>query len=175
MVRMFLGSIVSTALLAGCTSLGEVPTAKVATTTVYLANGLQAGTAVITAAGDRLTLNLAATGLAQGTHGVHLHMVGTCTAPGFTSAGSHLNPAARQHGSANPAGSHLGDLPNLVIDTRGRGVVSARLGGNQSALEAALFDSDGTALVVHAKADDYKTDPTGNSGERIACGVLRRG
>lgn len=175
MARVILGSIVSTALLAGCTSLGDVPTAKVATTTVYLANGLPAGTAVITAAGDRLTLNLAATGLAQGTHGAHLHMVGSCTAPGFTSAGSHLNPAARQHGSANPAGSHMGDLPNLVIDAQGRGVLSAQLGGDRSALETALFDSDGTALVIHALADDYKTDPTGNSGDRIACGVLKRG
>ncbi|WP_309621286.1 superoxide dismutase family protein [Novosphingobium sp.] len=174
MTRLIPGSIVFTALLAGCTSLGEVPTAKVATTTVYLANGLPAGTAVITAAGDRLTLNLAATGLAPGTHGVHLHMVGTCTAPGFASAGSHLNPSARQHGSANPGGSHMGDLPNLVIDVQGRGVLSAQLGGNRPELEAALFDSDGTALVIHAQADDYKTDPTGNSGERIACGVIKR-
>lgn len=175
MAHLILGSIVAAALVSGCTSLGEVPTAKVAAATVYLANGLPAGTAVITAADDRLTLNLAATGLAQGIHGVHLHMVGACIAPGFTSAGSHLNPAARQHGSVNPAGSHMGDLPNLVIDAQGRGVLSAQIGGNRIELEAALFDSDGTALVVHAQADDYKTDPTGNSGERIACGVLKRG
>jgi Cu-Zn family superoxide dismutase len=175
MTRALPGLILSTALLSSCTSLGEVPTAKVATATVYLANGLPAGTAVITAAGDRLTLNLAATGLAQGTHGIHLHMIGTCSAPGFTSAGSHLNPASRQHGSENPAGSHLGDLPNIAINAQGRGVLSAELAGSRSAIEAALFDSDGTALVIHAQADDYRTDPTGNSGERIACGVLKRG
>ena len=174
MPRLFMSSLVSAVLLAGCTSLGEVPTAKVGTVTVYLANGLPAGTAVITAAGDKLTVNMAATGLPQGIHGVHLHMIGACTAPGFTSAGGHLNPTAHQHGTNNPSGSHMGDLPNLVIDAQGRGVLSAQISGTRSEAEAAIFDSDGTAVVVHAQADDYRTDPSGNSGERIACGVVKR-
>ncbi len=173
-MRMGLGLAGALLLLGGCSSLGQIPTAKVAGATLYLANGLPAGTAIVTAAGDRLSLNLVATGLTEGTHGMHLHMVGTCTAPGFTSAGGHLNPAARQHGTGNPAGSHMGDLPNLVIGQNGRGTLTAELAGPRADVEAALFDADGTAIVIHAKADDYKTDPSGNSGDRIACGVLKR-
>jgi len=105
---------------------------------------------------------------------MHLHTVGQCDAPGFTTAGGHLNPHGKQHGSQNPAGSHLGDLPNITINNNGAGAASAQLSGSSSELEALLFDADGTALVVHAAADDYKTDPTGNSGARIACGVLTR-
>ena len=168
-------TLTSLAALGACTTLGEVPTSRVATGTFHLANGLPAGTAVITASGDRLTLTLAATGLAAGAHGIHLHMVGKCETPGFSSAGGHLNPAGHQHGMNNPAGSHLGDLPNLSIDSQGRGVLSAQIGGTLSEAEAVLFDADGTAIVIHADPDDYKTDPSGNSGERIACAVLKRG
>jgi superoxide dismutase, Cu-Zn family len=162
------------AALAACTSVGQIPTAKVARATLRLANGTPAGTAIITAAGDKLTLSLASIGLPAGVHGAHLHMVGRCEEPGFTSAGGHLNPGARQHGMLNPAGSHTGDLPNLTIDANGTGTLSVELMGTRAELEAALFDTDGSALVIHVAADDYKTDPTGNSGARIACGVLTR-
>ena len=174
MYRRSLIALVLTGLLSGCTSLGELPTAKLATARLVHANGVPAGTAILTAAGDRLTLSIAVTGLSVGPHGMHLHMTGRCEGPGFTSAGGHLNPAARQHGMHNPAGSHLGDLPNIVIDRHGKGVLSVELNSARSEAEAALFDADGTALVIHASADDYKTDPTGNSGARIACGVLER-
>lgn len=160
--------------LAACTTLSSIPTQRVATATLRLANGTPAGEAVVTAAGDRLTLSVAALGLPAGTHGVHLHAVGTCEAPGFTSAGGHLNPQGHQHGTLNPAGSHLGDLPNLTANAAGAAAMSADLAGTRSEAEAALFDGDGTALVIHAGADDYKTDPSGNSGVRIACGVLKR-
>lgn len=102
-------------------------------------------------------------------------MTGRCEGPAFTSAGGHLNPGEKQHGTLNPAGSHTGDLPNLNIVSNGAGTLSVELSGTRAELEAALFDADGTALVIHATADDYKTDPTGNSGARIACGVLTRG
>ena len=174
MTRNLTIALASLAALGACTTLGEVPTSRVATGTFYLANGLPAGTALITASADRLTLTLAATGLAAGTHGTHLHMVGKCEAPGFTTAGGHLNPAGHQHGTNNPAGSHLGDLPNLTIDGQGRGVLSTQINGTLSEAEAALFDADGTAIVIHAAPDDYMTDPSGNSGERIACAVLKR-
>lgn len=167
-------TLASLAVLGACTTLGEVPTRRVASGTFHLANGLPAGTAVLTASGDRLTLTVAATGLTAGAHGIHLHMVGKCVAPGFTTAGGHLNPAGHQHGTNNPAGSHLGDLPNLTIDNQGRGVLSAQINGPLSAAETALFDADGTAIVIHAAPDDYKTDPSGNSGERISCAVLKR-
>lgn len=160
--------------LASCTSVGQIPTARLASGTLHTANGAPAGTVVVLAAGNELTVNVAAIGLPAGAHGLHLHMVGSCDGPGFASAGGHLNPHAMQHGTANPAGSHLGDLPNLVIDSHGAGALTARLRDDRTAAEAELFDADGTALVVHADADDYKTDPSGNSGTRIACAVLKR-
>jgi superoxide dismutase, Cu-Zn family len=160
--------------LAGCTTIGQVPTAKLATAVLHQGNGAPAGTALLTAAGDRLTLTLAIAGLPPGQHGVHLHMAGRCDAPDFASAGGHLNPASHQHGTLNPAGSHLGDLPNLTVTRLGTGTLTVELGGTRAETEMALFDSDGAAVVVHAGIDDYKTDPSGNSGARIACGVLKR-
>jgi superoxide dismutase, Cu-Zn family len=160
--------------LAGCTSLGQIPTAKLGQARLTNANGLPAGTAVLTAAGDRVTVSVAAAGLPEGLHGLHLHTVGKCEAPGFTSAGAHLNPGGHLHGSANPQGSHLGDLPNLTIDSNGAGTHTTELKATRGEAEAALFDADGTAIVIHAAPDDYRTDPTGGSGARIACGVLAR-
>ncbi len=166
--------VLALAALQGCASLGDVPTAKLGSATLRTANGLPVGTALLTAAGDKLTLTIAVAGLPTGQHGMHLHMTGRCEAPDFASAGGHLNPATRQHGAQNPAGSHLGDLPNLVIDAQGKGALSIELGVPRDAAHTALFDSDGSAIVIHAAADDYKTDPTGNTGARIACGVLQR-
>lgn len=161
-------------LAPACTTLGDIPTASIGKADLQLANGAPAGRAVLTVKGEKITLSLAALGIAPGAHGTHLHMVGSCIAPSFTSAGSHLNPSGHQHGMDNPNGSHLGDLPNLVIEGRGAGTLSAELRGSRAEVEAALFDADGTAIVIHAAADDYKSDPTGNSGSRIACGVLTR-
>lgn len=160
--------------LSGCASLGDLPTAKLAAATLRSDNGVPSGTALLTAAGDKLTLTIAVAGLPEGQHGLHLHQIGNCDAPGFTSAGGHLNPGSRQHGAHNPAGSHLGDLPNITIDRQGKGALSVELPASREAALAALFDTDGSAIVIHAAADDYKTDPTGNSGARIACGVLVR-
>src|SRR5690606_10425995 len=120
------------------------------------------------------TITVAAAGLTAGTHGTHLHMVGSCEGPAFTSAGGHLNPHMKQHGTDNPAGAHLGDLPNLVVGAAGAGTVSATLAGTREAVLSQIFDADGTAVVIHADADDYRTDPAGNAGGRIACGVLTR-
>jgi Cu-Zn family superoxide dismutase len=161
-------------LLAGCATLGELPAARIGQARLQLANGLPAGTAILSAAGDRVSITVAGLGLSEGPHGLHLHAVGSCNGPDFTSAGAHLNPGGHQHGSANPQGSHLGDLPNLVADRNGAGTLTAGLRGTRAEIEAALFDPDGTAIVIHATADDYRTDPTGNSGARIACGVLAR-
>lgn len=174
MIRFATTAALAAGLLAGCTTVGEIPTARVASATLYQANGAPAGTALLTRAGERLTLSVALAGLPAGEKGMHLHMVGKCEAPAFTSAGGHLNPHGKQHGSQNPAGSHLGDLPNITVNSNGAGAATAQLTGTSSELEALLFDADGTALVVHAAADDYKTDPSGNSGARIACGVLTR-
>lgn len=168
------GLIMMLAALNGCASLGDLPTKKIASATLRTANGLPAGTALLTAAGDKVTLTIAAATLPAGPHGIHLHMIGRCDAPDFVSAGGHLNPGGRKHGSQNPAGSHLGDLPNITIDVQGKGALSVELGATLDAAQSALFDADGSAIVIHAAADDYVTDPTGNSGARIACGVLQR-
>ena len=114
-----------------------------------------------------------AAGLVAGTYAVHLHEVGLCEPPDFASAGPHWNPTGRQHGRLNPLGPHLGDLPNLNVGADGAGVVEFGIpvaslrGGNR-----ALLDRDGAALVIHVAPDDYRTDPSGNSGARLACGVV---
>ena len=116
-----------------------------------------------------LVLTLAGTGMPGGVHGIHLHAVGKCDGPKFESAGGHFNPDAKMHGSKNPQGPHQGDLPNISVGPDGTA------GGTLTAAGvtmAALQDADGAALVVHAKADDLKTDPSGDSGDRIACAVI---
>jgi Cu-Zn family superoxide dismutase len=124
-----------------------------------------------------LAVHVDAAGLAPGTYGVHLHAVGRCDPPGFASAGPHWNPAGRQHGRDNPAGAHMGDLPNLVVAGDGRGSIDYEARGAALAGSGgdALLDADGAAVVIHAQPDDYRTDPSGNSGARIACGVLGAG
>lgn len=165
----------STLLTATAAQAGaRPPAAPVATAEIALSDGTPAGTAAIERDGKGLKLVVAAKGLPAGVHGIHLHAVGQCEGPGFTTAGSHLNPHNRQHGLDNPAGAHLGDLPNLTAAADGSAGLSAPLKGTPDELLASLFDTDGTALVIHATADDNRTDPSGNSGGRIACGVLKR-
>ncbi|KXH80876.1 superoxide dismutase family protein [Sporosarcina sp. HYO08] len=124
---------------------------------------------------DGVTIAVIAEGLPPGKKGIHIHETGVCTPPTFTSAGGHLNPAHREHGFDNPKGFHLGDLPNIEVDANGR--VSAELELKDVTLEMgqknSLLDRDGSALVIHANEDDYKTDPSGNSGDRIACAVVK--
>lgn len=159
--------------LSACTTLADSEPLVVATAALRTGSGTPAGTANITSSGRKLSLTIAASGLTEGTHGIHLHMVGICEGPAFTTAGGHLNPLGKQHGSANPAGSHLGDLPNLVVANNGTGTLSAQLDGMPSILLREILDSDGTAVVIHASPDDYRTDPSGNSGTRVACGVFK--
>jgi Cu-Zn family superoxide dismutase len=155
--------------------MGSPPTAAYASAQLFTSEGRPAGIAAIVQRGDTATLTVGALAMPVGVHGVHLHAVGRCDAPQFTTAGSHLNPGGRQHGTTNPAGSHLGDLPNLTIGASGTGSLRFRMADGGAALDGNLFDADGTAIVVHAGPDDYLTDPSGNSGGRIACGVFKRG
>ncbi len=115
--------------------------------------------------GRRTVIKVEAEGLPYGVHGIHLHAVGRCDGPDFKSAGAHWNPAGKQHGHDNPQGAHLGDLRNLEAGADGRATASFTVDGD-------MGDADGTSLVIHAKPDDNKTDPSGNSGGRIACAVL---
>jgi Cu-Zn family superoxide dismutase len=117
-----------------------------------------------------VSFRVSASGLPHGLHGLHVHAVGRCDPPDFKTAGAHWNPAGKQHGMNNPAGPHAGDLPNVEVAANGVLNATVTLPGTTM---ASLLDADGAALVVHAVADDYRTDPSGNSGSRIACAVLQ--
>ena len=132
-----------------------------------------------------MRVSVFAAGLEPGRHGTHIHSAGRCdpnsidpaTGSPFYSAGTHFNPHEKEHGLRNPEGPHAGDLPNLkVVDPGGVGVLHAT--NDRITLrkdpEDALFDADGSAIVIHENRDDQVIDPTGNSGARIACGVIRR-
>lgn len=133
------------------------------------ADGTLVGRATADGASGALRVVVDVHGLAPGMHGAHIHTVGKCDPPDFASAGGHLNPTAHQHGADNPMGPHLGDLPNLAVGADGSGHLEFTIAG---AGLGALLDDDGAAMVIHANPDDLKTDPSGNSGPRIACGVF---
>lgn len=124
-------------------------------------------------AAGQLHLNVHVAGLTTGRHGIHLHAVGQCVGPTFGSAGGHHNPLGAEHGLDNAAGAHAGDLPNLVVNVAGRGHLDAT--SHHATLSngsVSLLDADGSAIVIHANEDDQVTNPTGNSGARVACGVI---
>ena len=161
-------AIILAALAAsGCAAI-DVP---VASPPVALVNstGQQIGTVTASHTSGGVTLAISASGLPHGLHGVHVHAVGRCDPPKFESAGGHWNPAERHHGLNNPQGPHAGDLPNITVSSGGVATETLVL---SHASFAALADADGSALVIHAGPDDYMTDPSGNSGGRIACAVL---
>ncbi|HZZ84289.1 MAG TPA: superoxide dismutase family protein [Anaeromyxobacteraceae bacterium] len=138
--------------------------------------GQEVGTAKLIQEDGGVKLELMVANLPPGKHGIHVHAVGKCDPPDFKSAGGHFNPAGKQHGRHNPKGMHAGDLDNLEVkaDGRARELVTVKdvtLGSGP----ASLLQSGGTALVIHAAPDDEKTDPAGNSGARIACGVIEQG
>lgn len=139
------------------------------------AQGATIGHAEFTPASDGVNIALTVSQLAPGEHGIHIHTVGKCDAPAFTTAGGHFNPTNTHHGvnNAESPRPHVGDLPNLVVSAEGTAsttftATGATLGDGPDS----LFHEGGTALVIHAKADDLMSDPSGNSGDRIACGVI---
>jgi Cu-Zn family superoxide dismutase len=155
--------------LAACAYHGEPSGGP--TVALVGASGQTLGTVRAWQTPGGVTFRIDATGLPLGIHGVHVHAVGRCDPPDFASAGPHWNPAGRKHGFNAPAGPHAGDLPNVTVAPNGVLGESVTLSG---ASFASLLDADGAALVLHAAADDYLTDPSGNSGARIACAVLSR-
>ncbi len=139
------------------------------------AQGKAVGTARLTQLKNGVRISLQVTGLPAGTHAFHIHNVGQCEAPDFKSAGPHFNPEGKKHGLKNPEGPHAGDMPNFTVSAKGKGKTSyldTRVTLGQGA--NSLFHEGGTALVIHEKADDDMTDPAGNAGNRIACGVIEK-
>lgn len=155
-------------VLAGCVPMAA-PDVPVSTADLVSSSGAVLGTVRVFSEPTGVTLRIDAAGVPAGQHGVHVHATGRCDPPGFTSAGPHWNPGERKHGHRNPAGFHMGDLGNLGVGADGKLVAGLLV---PQATVDALRDADGAALVLHAKADDEVTDPSGNSGDRIACAIL---
>jgi superoxide dismutase, Cu-Zn family len=163
--------------IAGCSTVQKAETvavSEVSLAKLARADGSDAGVATLSQRTDGLWLSVAAIKLAPGSYGIHLHAVGKCEGPDFASAGAHWNPGAKQHGFDNPMGAHAGDLRNLVVNAEGIGAFDAKLAATPFSGEGGALDSDGLAIVIHEKSDDYSTDPSGNSGKRIICGVFAR-
>ena len=119
-----------------------------------------------------ISFHISAKGLPHGIHGIHVHPIGRCDPPDFASAGTHWNPTGRQHGLNNPQGPHAGDLPNVTVAANG--VLEETVVLPHATL-AELLDADGASILIHANADDYVSQPSGNSGPKIACAVIRPG
>jgi Cu-Zn family superoxide dismutase len=128
------------------------------------------GSVAVREANGGVEIRVTAVGLTPGDHGVHLHASPLCDGPAFQTAGGHLNPGAKQHGHQNPAGPHLGDLGNLRAGTDGGAVGTFTVAGTTIRM---LLGNAGIALLIHAAPDDEKTDPSGGSGARVGCAVLR--
>ncbi len=172
-----LGLVVVTACAPKAESLGKVsgaPPSLMLSTRLLTADGNSLGEVELLQMADGVQLIARVAGLPAGEYAMHLHAIGRCTPPDFASAGPHFNPQGRQHGRDNPMGAHAGDLPNVKIGENGKGDLNLMLPGlrlNEG--PAPLLDSDGAAVVLHASADDYRSDPAGNAGARIACGEVK--
>ncbi|MDR7072966.1 superoxide dismutase family protein [Fictibacillus barbaricus] len=138
--------------------------------------GDKAGEATLTQTAEGVKIGVNAAGIKPGPHGIHFHEKAICTPPDFKSAGSHFNVTNKQHGFLNPKGPHVGDIENVTANKSGviHGEVLSAMVTLEEGKPNSLYTNGGTALVVHDQEDDYKTDPSGNSGDRVLCGVIKK-
>lgn len=178
MTRAFAILTVAVALPALADSRLPPPAPANATATAELrtADGDAAGSATFTQSGGMVRMSLTASGLTPGVHALHLHETGKCDGAGFKSAGGHFNPHGRKHGMKNDAGAHAGDLPNVTAGADGTAKLDTTLAGVtlETGEKHSLLDKDGAAVVIHARPDDEQTDPAGNAGDRVVCGVIKQ-
>jgi superoxide dismutase, Cu-Zn family len=174
-------AIVKTSLAAAtllvAVSIATAKDTKPKPVTVKLQNGQgkSVGTATLSQAPNGVSIKLNLHDLTPGDHAIHVHQTAKCDGPDFKSAGGHFNPDGKHHGLQNPEGPHAGDIPNFVADAKGKSAATV-VAPNVTLTDGphSVFTGGGTALVIHAKADDGKTDPAGNAGDRIACGVITK-
>jgi len=164
-IGIAIGGVVGVCALAWAQQMGATATLKPTT------GNTAEGTVTFTQKGDKVAVVANVTGLSPGPHGFHVHEKGDCSAPDGASAGGHFNPAGKAHGDPGAADHHAGDMPQLVADASGKATLSAEL---SPMTIGGANDIIGKAVVVHKDADDFKTQPAGNSGARIACGVIAR-
>jgi Cu-Zn family superoxide dismutase len=166
--------LIATALAAGTSAAAEAQ-AQSANAELLNSDGKAIGNVALSEMAQGVRILAEASDLPPGQHGFHIHETGVCEGPTFESAGGHYNPTDQQHGWGNPEGPHAGDFPNVHVQDDGR--LAVEYFTNMVTLEegdASLFDDDGSAMMIHASADDYETDPAGDAGDRIACGVIEQ-
>jgi superoxide dismutase, Cu-Zn family len=167
--------LVTAVLLAVLAAWAKPAKPKPVTVNLQNGQGKPVGTATLSQAANGVSIKLNLHDLTAGDHAIHVHQTAKCEGPDFKSAGGHFNPDSKHHGLQNPDGPHAGDIPNFTVDAKGKSKATV-VAANVTLTDGphSVFTGGGTALVVHAKPDDGKTDPAGNAGDRVACGLITK-